>query len=111
MPHIHQQAGEEMHITTAVFDEVALPNYALSQLTTLKSQGGGMWHHKGQELINFVIGIATGGLSLCHPIVVAALLAQSRTLWRFSNLMIHQPSMGVAKAKPGSFLPRPSMLG
>ena len=72
-------------------------NYGRQPLALVRGEGLHVWDADGNRYLDFAGGIATTVLGHCHPRVVAALEAQTHTLWHVSNLYHTAPPVELAE--------------
>ena len=72
-------------------------NYGRQPLALVRGEGLHVWDADGRRYLDFAGGIATTVLGHCHPRVVAALEAQTHTLWHVSNLYHTAPPVELAE--------------
>ncbi|MBS6212468.1 MAG: aminotransferase class III-fold pyridoxal phosphate-dependent enzyme, partial [Proteus hauseri] len=84
-------------VTRGTYDEVMLPIYAPADFIPVRGQGSRVWDQNGTEYVDFAGGIAVLALGHCHPALVAALKAQSESLWHVSNIFTNEPALTLAQ--------------
>jgi acetylornithine/N-succinyldiaminopimelate aminotransferase len=78
------------------------PNYRQAPLVLVKGDGSRVWDAEGTAYLDCIAGIATVSLGHCHPVLVAALEEQARTLWHVSNLFYNPRAVELAEALAGT---------
>ena len=63
-----------------------MSNYGERTLAFERGEGAYLYSTDGRRFLDFASGIAVTALGHCHPHLVAALKAQTETLWHTSNL-------------------------
>ncbi len=63
-----------------------MSNYGERTLAFERGEGAYLYSTDGRRFLDFASGIAVTALGHCHPHLVAALQAQTETLWHTSNL-------------------------
>ena len=76
--------------------EALMATYADPPVTFVRGSGSELFDAAGRRYVDFVSGIAVTSLGHAHPEVVAALVAQARTLWHVSNLYGNELAPAVA---------------
>lgn len=84
-------------VTRGTYDEVMLPIYAPADFIPVRGQGSRVWDQNGTEYVDFAGGIAVLALGHCHPALIAALKAQSESLWHVSNIFTNEPALILAQ--------------
>jgi len=74
-----------------------LPVYARQDLTFVRGEGATLVDADGRAYVDFLAGIAVGGLGHCHPAPLAAAQAQLERLWHVSNLYWSEPMIALAE--------------
>ncbi len=74
-----------------------MPTFERLPLTIVKGQGASVWGDDGREYLDFVAGWAANSLGHCHPVVVAAVAEQVKTLIHVSNSFYTIPQIKLAE--------------
>ena len=74
-----------------------MPTFERVPLTIVKGQGARVWDEDGRGYLDFVAGWAVNSLGHCHPVVVAAVTEQVKTLIHVSNSFYSIPQIKLAE--------------
>lgn len=74
-----------------------MPTFERVPLTIVKGQGARVWDEDGHGYLDFVAGWAVNSLGHCHPVVVAAVTEQVKTLIHVSNSFYSIPQIKLAE--------------
>ena len=74
-----------------------MPTFERVPLTIVKGQGARVWDEDGRGYLDFVAGWAVNSLGHCHPVVVAAVTEQIKTLIHVSNSFYSIPQIKLAE--------------
>lgn len=74
-----------------------MPTFERVPLTIVKGQGARVWDEDGRGYLDFVAGWAVNSLGHCHPVVVAAVAEQVKTLIHVSNSFYSIPQIKLAE--------------
>ncbi len=96
-PPAHIREAESLRVTRATFDQVMFQTYAPANFVPALALGSKIWDTEGKDYIDFAGGVAVLSLGHCHPALVAALTAQAQKAWHYSNYMVNEPAMRLAK--------------
>jgi acetylornithine/N-succinyldiaminopimelate aminotransferase len=72
-------------------------NYGRQPIVLERGEGTRVWDVDGKEYLDFVGGLAVNVLGHAHPVVAAALAAQSKQLIHTSNLYYTRPMIELAR--------------
>ena len=88
---------------SAIAHAAVLPTYARQDVTFVRGEGSWLEDADDQRYLDFVAGIAVGGLGHCHPAPLAAAEAQLAKLWHVSNLYWTEPMLALAERLSARF--------
>jgi len=74
-----------------------MPTFERVPLTIVKGQGARVWDEDGHGYLDFVAGWAVNSLGHCHPVIVAAVTEQIKTLIHVSNSFYSIPQIKLAE--------------
>jgi len=66
-------------------------------VTLVRGEGAWVWDDSGREYLDFVAGWAVNSLGHCHPVVVAAITEQAKTLLQMSPKYYTVPQIRLAE--------------
>ncbi|MGN6606287.1 MAG: acetylornithine transaminase [Jatrophihabitans sp.] len=84
-------------MTAPRWEAVMMPNYGTPPITLDHGEGVRVWDTDGTEYLDFIAGIAVSSLGHAHPAIVAAVCEQVGRLAHTSNLVMHEPGVGLAE--------------
>ncbi|MBJ3778871.1 aspartate aminotransferase family protein [Acuticoccus mangrovi] len=64
-----------------------LDPYNRAPIEIVRGEGVHVWDSTGRRYLDFIGGMAVVAFGHCHPVLVAALERQARTLWTASNIL------------------------
>ena len=71
--------------------------YGTPQGALVRGQGARVWDADGNELLDFLGGIAVNALGHAHPKLIEAVTSQLRTLGHVSNFFVSEPQVQLAE--------------
>ncbi|HEV1998726.1 MAG TPA: acetylornithine transaminase [Candidatus Dormibacteraeota bacterium] len=81
----------------AVESRYLMHTFKRQPIELVRGEGARVWDAEGNELLDFVGGIAVNVLGHAHPAVVSAIARQASTLIHASNLYYSQPQLQLAE--------------
>ncbi len=80
-------------------DKYLIPNYGRLPLAMVRGEGSRIWDADGNEYLDLFPGFGAGGVTgHCHPVIVAAVTEQAKTLLSHGNLFTNGPQVELARA-------------
>ncbi|MCD4830399.1 MAG: aspartate aminotransferase family protein [Anaerohalosphaeraceae bacterium] len=81
----------------AQFDKYVIANYGRLSRVIIRGQGSYIYDADGNEILDMFPGWAVSGIGHCHPKVVAAIVAQAKTLLHMDNTFYIEQQGQIAK--------------
>lgn len=91
------KAGAEMTNWRELADKYIMNTAQRVPVTLVRGEGVRVWDDGGRAYLDFVGGWAVDSLGHCHPVLVAALAEQARTLIQASNQFYTVPQVQLAE--------------